>query len=91
MRTRFEREAELEALRELTGRVPAAGDDGEDNREAVDAQINVIEAVLTRQQVYELYEHNEVMLNAALQAESWLRDDDEAPSLLWDDNTEVAA
>lgn len=91
LRTRIEREDELQALRELEGRVPEAGDDGEDNRERIGAQINVIDSVLTREQIREMYEHDEGVLTAALDAESWLRQDDDPPSTKWAEEMEVAA
>lgn len=90
LRTRLEREEELQALRCMTDEVPVEDDAGEDNDGAIRAQINVIDTVLTSEQVYELYDDcDEFVLNAAVAALSWLRDDDESPADRWKEQLQL--
>lgn len=88
LRTFHERQTELQALRELAS---AAHEDGDDNRDAIDAQINTIDSVLTREEIHAEYENDSLLLEAALEAEKWLREDDEAPSEVWAEQIRIAA
>lgn len=83
MRMRIEWQQELDNLRELGENVPDSNASGEDNHEAIRAQINVIENMTHQEDIFDMYEGDEFILNAALDAERWLRHDDEAPSELW--------
>lgn len=92
LRTRLEREEELQALNELARQIPLENEEGEDNDGAIHAQINVIELVLTSEQVNELYDDgDDFVLHAAVGALRWLRDDDEAPSEAWQEEFSTTA
>ena len=90
-RTRLEVSEELQALKDLLERVQPEDQDGNSNEDAIRAQINVIETAPTREQIRELYEDDFYVLEAALDAERWLREDDEAPSAQWEEWMEIGS
>ena len=89
-RTRIEIEEELEALRNLRGQVPPQTAFGDDNQEAIDAQVRVIEELLDCDETLEAFEDmGDYVLSNALDAVRWLRDDDEPVSEGWCDLAEA--
>lgn len=83
MRSRLEWQQERDALRELAQELPALNPGGEDNHEAIRAQISVLENMNDLEDIFDMYEGDEFILNAALDAGRWLRQDDDAPSEIW--------
>lgn len=83
-RERIEIDEELEALRELRDQVPATSVFGDDNQEAIDAQLEVIAHNMTELRVLDAYEDEDnYTLSAALNALRWLREDDDPVSESW--------
>lgn len=77
---------EVSELKNLRDRVRRYTSFGEDNRAAIDAQIDVLENNLDEDSIYDRYdwEGNDRQLSNALDALSWLTDETEfAPSIEW--------
>ncbi len=84
MRERIEIEEELEALEELTNKVPPANAFGDDNQEAISAQIRVIRERMDFEDVIDEFEdEGDFILSSATDAWRWLHQDDEAASEGW--------
>lgn len=87
--------AEIAALRDMMPRIRRMTGFGEDNHEAIEAQINVLEKRLDENDIYDRYqatnddgepdeEGNRHSLDNALDARRWLDGEkDEAPSIDW--------
>ena len=83
-RTRIEIDEELENLRELRDQVPPQTVFGDDNQEAIDAQIRVIEERMDYNEAFEAFEDmGDYILSNAQDAIRWLVDDDEPVSDSW--------
>ncbi|MBW4039209.1 MAG: hypothetical protein HIU91_10105 [Acidobacteria bacterium] len=83
-RTAAEIETELHALNGLRNQVPPTSAFGDDNHEAITAQIRVIREGMTYEKLVAEYEEgNAEIFNAALNALGWLYDDDTPPSDWW--------
>lgn len=83
-RTRIEVEEELSALCNLADIVPQYTAFGDDNQEAINAQIKVIRERMSFEDVlYEFEDERSYTLSAAQDALRWLRDDDEPVSAAW--------
>lgn len=90
-RTRIEIEDELNALKELRNNVPPQTAFGDNNQDAIDAQIKVIENRMTFEEVIDEFEiDGDYILSNAQDAVRWLRDDDEPVSDSWRDLVGVA-
>lgn len=85
-RTNIEVTEELNLLNDLRHRVPSRTTFGDDNQEAIDAQITVIEEWMTFEEAIDRFEEDgSYILSAALDAVRWLHDDDEPVSESWVD------
>jgi hypothetical protein len=74
-------DVELRKLYGLENRVPAITAFGDNNQEAIQAQIEVIERNLSLAQVTDEYEDDDdYVMSGALGASEWLRNDGQAPS-----------
>jgi hypothetical protein len=83
-RTRIEIEDELANLKNLRDKVPQLTAFGDDNQEAIDAQVRVIEERLDYEDVLEEFEEEgDHILSHALTALEWLEEDDVPPSEGW--------
>jgi hypothetical protein len=85
--------AEIARLRAVQPRVPRYSFFGDDNREAIDAQIRVLEDALSRDDVHARFgmcslEFNENILEGALMAHDWmtgeLASDESSPAAGWE-------
>jgi hypothetical protein len=83
-RTRFEIEEELGALNDLRAQVPPKTAFGDDNQDAIDAQIRVIEQRMTFEEAIDEFEEDgDYILSNAQDAVRWLVDDDVPVSESW--------
>ncbi len=74
----------LRDLRTLRNKIPRTTAFDDDNRQAIRAEIHVIGAELTMEQVFDKYEDGEqYTLSSALNALGWLRDDAAPTSEGW--------
>jgi hypothetical protein len=88
-RTAAEIAAEPIALNELLSQVPPTTCFGDDNREAINAQIRVIEENMTLDKLLMEYEEgNAHIFNSALDALEWLSDDGLPLSEHWSEMVE---
>jgi hypothetical protein len=88
-RTRLEIADELFALNELLSQVPPTSAFGDDNHEAINTQIRVIQETMTQTKLLEEYEDDDpYILSAALDAHAWLYDDGDAVSEGWQEMAE---
>lgn len=87
MRTEKEIQDEITALRELKPRVPYESMFGDNNHNAIEAQIETLESDLVEDDIYEKLENEEWLQNeesAALDARQWMDGDSEdKPSESW--------
>ena len=84
MRERLECDEELRLLEDLYHVVPIRSSFGDDNQEAIAAQRAVIAQRMTLEQAIDEYQDEaDYTLSAALDAQRWLRDDDEPVSDGW--------
>ena len=75
---------ELLVLNGLLTRVPPTSAFGDDNHEAITAQIRVITEGMTENQMLEEYEDEDLyILSAALDAYEWMQEDGEPVSEGW--------
>ena len=85
-RTRIEIEEELNALKEVRSKVPTQTAFGDNNQEAIDAQIRVVTEQMDFEEVIDQFEvDGDYILSNALDAVRWLEDDDLPPSESWDE------
>lgn len=90
MRERIERQEELETLQSLLETLLDSERDNRFTEEAIQAQIEVISEKMGLEEIMEEFEEDgEIILNAALDAMRWLREDAEAPSEQWAPPDEV--
>lgn len=83
-RTRHEIDAELFRLYQLIRAVPMLTAFGDNNHDAIRAQIAVLRGLMTTDEAVERYEDgHDYLLAAALDAVEWLRDTSEPLSLGW--------
>lgn len=82
-RTRMEIDEELAVLKGLANEIPAQSAQGEDNHDAINAQIRVIEDDMSFEDMIVAYDDDEFILSAAIDARRWLKDDDEPVSETW--------
>ena len=86
MRTKPEVEKEVRTLTEMKPKVPHHSMFGDDNHEAIDAQISVLTHQQSEDDIYTLYEEDGTshVLDSALDAYRWLKgEEDTAPSADW--------
>ncbi len=85
--TLTEQQAEVEALKKMKPKVRHRTASGDDNRAAIEAQIEVIEKRMTDDQIYDKLdeeEWNETLVDSANDARNWLTGDEpEPPSKGW--------
>lgn len=85
-RTRIEIQEELTALGDLLNEIPTTSSFGDNNQEAINAQIRVISYRMTVDELLSEYEDEvDYTLSAAMDALRWLRDDDEPASESWNE------
>lgn len=72
IRTQQEIEAEKEHLREVMPTVRHFSAFGDDNRKAIQAQIDVLENDYTDDEIYDEWENDQSRLDNALEARAWL-------------------
>ena len=84
IRSTQEVDAEVSRLYQFIDKVPARSAFGDDNQEAIKAQIEVIAKRMTLEQVTTQYKDaGDYILSAAWDAERWLREHDEPTSKGW--------
>ena len=77
-------DAEIAALYDLKDRIPPRTMFGDDNLASIDAQIQVLEADLDEDEIYDWWEDEEHTLDSALAAYRWMNEgEEEAPSEGW--------
>jgi hypothetical protein len=83
---------ELRTLRSLISRVPSETIFGDDNQEAIEAQIKVIKENMDFEEAVDMFEGQGThTLSNAVDAVRWLWDDDEPVSQSWSDLAEAVA
>lgn len=85
MRNKDEIAAEIEKLTAMKPNVRRSSAFGDDNRTAVQAQIDVLNDNMTNAQIYDRYEDGSSELESAIQARMWIDGDgmDESLSEDW--------
>ena len=87
MKTQEEIKKEIKALKAIRPKVRPYSAFGDDNLAALDAQVNVLENSMEDDDIYDMYDHADVLeyvLEVAIEAGCWLNGNSESGSLATD-------